>query len=261
MKQQNLHRLEDLLMDVAHPDSPAYGQHWTPEKVLDFFAPSESTVDSIRTWLGASGIAEDKLRLSLNKGWIELNVTVASAERLLDTEYHIYEHVSGAKQIGCLSYSVPEHISDHVEIIKPTLHFNHRIPEDPARLHKRANLGQPSSNDGPKTNRVKVDTTLSLANCDEFITPECLRALYDFYYIPNATAKNSYGIVEFTPQAYLASDLDLFFKNFSSTQVKQRPILVSIDGGKSAFTFVQTRLIPDRCRPNHLSEPLRQHRE
>jgi tripeptidyl-peptidase-1 len=100
MKQQNLHMLEDLLMDVAHPDSPAYGQHWTPEKVLDFFAPSESTVDSIRTWLGASGIAEDKLRLSLNKGWIELNVTVASAERLLDTEYHIYEHMSGAKRIG-----------------------------------------------------------------------------------------------------------------------------------------------------------------
>jgi tripeptidyl-peptidase-1 len=100
MKQQNLHRLEDLLMDVAHPDSPAYGQHWTPEKVLDFFAPSESTVDSIRMWLVASGIAEDKPRLSFNKGWIELNVTVASAERLLDTEYHIYEHVSGAKQIG-----------------------------------------------------------------------------------------------------------------------------------------------------------------
>jgi len=100
MKQQNLHMLEDLLMDVAHPDSPAYGQHWTPEKVADFFAPSESTVSSVRTWLSASGIAEDKVRLSPNKGWIEVNVTVATAERLLDTEYHVYEHPTGAKQIG-----------------------------------------------------------------------------------------------------------------------------------------------------------------
>src|ERR1700691_2929661 len=100
MKQKNLHMLEDLLMEVAHPDSPAYGQHWTPERIVDFFAPSESTVGSIRTWLGVSGISEDKLRLSPNKGWIELNVSVAMVERLLDTEYHTYEHASGAKRIG-----------------------------------------------------------------------------------------------------------------------------------------------------------------
>lgn len=100
MKQQNLHMLEDLLMDVAHPDSPTYGRHWTPEQIVDFFAPSKSTVDSIRTWLGASGISKHDLRISLNKGWIESNVTVATVERLLNTEYHIYEHASGAKQIG-----------------------------------------------------------------------------------------------------------------------------------------------------------------
>ncbi|KAF8273155.1 subtilisin-like protein [Lactarius quietus] len=234
MKQQNLHMLEDLLMDVAHPDSPTYGQHWSPEKVVDFFAPGESTVCSIRTWLNASGIAEDKIRLSPNKGWVELNVTVATAERLLDTEYHIYEHPSGAKQIGCLSYSVPELISDHIEIIQPTVHLNHRVPEDAAPLRKRANhLRQPSSSPGPhlKIDAVNIDTNLSLANCDRFIRPGCLRALYDFHYTPIATAKNSYGIVEFTPQAYLGSDLDLFFRSYSPSQVHQRPILVSIDGG------------------------------
>ena len=100
MKQQNLHMLDDLLMDVAHPDSLTYGQHWTPEKVIDFFAPGDSTFYSIRMWLSASGISEDKLRLSPNRGWIELNVSVAMAEQLLDTEYHIYEHLSGTKQIG-----------------------------------------------------------------------------------------------------------------------------------------------------------------
>ncbi|KAI0305677.1 subtilisin-like protein [Multifurca ochricompacta] len=234
MKQQNIHMLEDLIMDVSHPDSPSYGQHWTPERVVDFFAPSESTVSAIRRWLAVAGFAEDQLRLSPNKGWIELNATVAEAEWLLDTEYHVYEHPSGEKQLGCHSYSVPEHISEHVEIIRPTVHFNSLVPEDPTRLHKRANpnhLGQPSSIYGPKTNGVKVETKPSLANCDQFITPDCLRALYNFHYTPKATAKNSYGIVEFTPQAFLAPDLDLFFQNFSSTQVGQRPILVSIDGG------------------------------
>ncbi|KAF8265230.1 subtilisin-like protein [Lactarius quietus] len=224
MKQQNLHMLEDLLMDVAHPDSPAYGQYWTTEKVVEFFAPSESTVRSIQKWAITSGIAEDKLRHSFNKGWIELNVTVATAEWLLDTEYHIYEHSSGIKQIGCLSYSVPEYVSEHIEIIKPTMHFDHHVPEDAARLRKRTNSSTNSTD-------VNVNITFSLANCDEYITPVCLQALYDFYYTPQATAKNNYAIVEFTPQAYIASDLDLFFKNFSPTLIGQRPKLVSIDGG------------------------------
>jgi hypothetical protein len=41
--------------------------------------------------------------------------------------------------------------------------------------------------------------------------------------------------VEYTPQAYVASDLDMFFKNFSKSQIGERPTLVSIDGGKWWF--------------------------
>ena len=67
---------------------------------------------------------------------------------------------------------------------------------------------------------------------NRFITPDCLRALYK---LPSsngrANSKNSYGIVEYTPQAYVPSDLDLFFKNFSTQQIGNRPILDSIDGG------------------------------
>lgn len=61
--------------------------------------------------------------------------------------------------------------------------------------------------------------------------PICLRALYEFPSLKSANPKNSYGIVEYTPQAYVPSDLDLFFRNFSRKQVGERPILDSIDGG------------------------------
>lgn len=47
----------------------------------------------------------------------------------------------------------------------------------------------------------------------------------------NSQYSDSYGIVEYTPQAYLPSDLDMFFRNFSPSQVGQRPIFDSIDGG------------------------------
>lgn len=86
----------------------------------------------------------------------------------------------------------------------------------------------------PKWNNqylAKNDIIKELSNCDKQITPNCLRALYKFPPGFTANPKNSYGIVEYTPQAYVPSDLDLFFKNFSTKQVGQRPILDSIDGG------------------------------
>lgn len=42
-------------------------------------------------------------------------------------------------------------------------------------------------------------------------------------------------LVEYTPQAYVASDLDNFAKKYAAGNVGKRPTLTSIDGG-----FVQT---------------------
>jgi tripeptidyl-peptidase I len=79
-------------------------------------------------------------------------------------------------------------------------------------------LGQPGLN-SPKSGGTLDDSTVSsiignLANCSNAITLDCLRALYDFEYDPVVPEKNSYGIVEYTPQAYVPSDLDMFFKKF-----------------------------------------------
>ena len=46
----------------------------------------------------------------------------------------------------------------------------------------------------------------------------------------SANPKNSYGIVEYTPQAFLQNDLNLFFANFSKNQVQKTPIINLIDG-------------------------------
>lgn len=45
-------------------------------------------------------------------------------------------------------------------------------------------------------------------------------------------------LVEFTPQAFLAADLDLFFRNFSPSLVGVRPTPVLIDGGKPVVSSV-----------------------
>ncbi|KAG6875123.1 hypothetical protein C0992_005137, partial [Termitomyces sp. T32_za158] len=200
LRQQNLHRIEEMLLAVSHPESPSYGQHLTPSEVVETFAPSGDTIAAVANWLTDAGISRERLRLSISKGWIDLNATVEEMEDLLKAEYHVYSHLeTGDEQIGCTSYSVPAHVQPHVELIKPTVHFRHRSVSN--RFNKRGmNLGAPSVAQGPKLSTKKIDKALSLSTCDEFTTLDCLHALYSVNYTPVSTDKNSYGI---------ESDLDL----------------------------------------------------
>ena len=100
LAQQNLQKLEEMLMSVSHPESPKYAQHFTVTEVIDAFAPSRETITAVIDWLIDSGFSRDRLRLSLNKGWIHVNASTLEVENLLRTEYHVYSHPSGDMQIG-----------------------------------------------------------------------------------------------------------------------------------------------------------------
>ena len=103
--QQNIHRLEELLLEVSHPESPKYGQHYTPAEIVKTFTPSHETISAVTNWLVNSGFSRDRLKLSANKGWIHVNATTAEVEDLLDAEYHVYSHPStGSEQIGESSF-------------------------------------------------------------------------------------------------------------------------------------------------------------
>lgn len=243
LKQSNLHHLENLLLSVSHPESPSYGQHWTPQQISDYFAASDETVDAVRGWLGDNGIEAGRLKMSKSKGWIEVGgATVGEVEELLGAEYYVFEHESGVEQIsayqflssyrrlsytdltclyhaGCDSYSVPEHIREHIDLIKPTVHFNHAsITPSTRNLSKRGlvNLGMPSMDPGPKTNGKKITAApqAGVANCDEMITLDCLRALYSIDYTPVVTDKNSFGIGKQVLSSYSVSmPADCKFEN------------------------------------------------
>ncbi|PCH37568.1 subtilisin-like protein [Wolfiporia cocos MD-104 SS10] len=244
LAQRNLENLHDYLLDVSHPDSPNYGRHWSPARIASTFRPSDESRDTVREWLVASGIELERVRDGRGGAWIDVDVSVEEAESLLGTEYFVYqlgEGEDGQEHVACMDkYRLPEHVAKHVELVTPTLHFDVKLKRRSPELAKRNNpsgnahsIGQPGYGSSfPKTTGT---IEAEIEDCDEQITPACLRALYDFEYDPIAADKNSIAIVEYTPQAYTAADLDLFFANFSPSQVGERPVLVSIDGG-----FVQT---------------------
>ena len=138
--QSNLHNLESFLLDVSHPDSPNYGSHWTAPKVAQTFRPSAEAVSTVTRWLTDEGIQPSQIRVSNGGNWIEAHITVSKAEDLLQTEYYIYTHEpSGGKRLGCRSaYYLPKHVSKHVDLITPTLHFDGKYDlARPSGIQKR----------------------------------------------------------------------------------------------------------------------------
>lgn len=69
----------------------------------------------------------------------------------------------------------------------------------------------------------------SLADCDEMLTLDCVRALYQIPKGSLAKANNPLGVVEYTPQAFLQSDLDKLFAKFEPGLVGKGPDVKLID--------------------------------
>jgi tripeptidyl-peptidase-1 len=239
LRQGNLDKLDGYLMDVSSPDSTNYGKHWSHEAIAEAFAPSQETVKAVTEWLESAGIAPSRVSQSQSLGWLNFDATVEEAESLLRTEYHLYRHQSsGRGQAACTEYHVPASVQTHIDFITPTVHFDAKVkPPTGEELQRRERpvpgLGSSASGSLPKLQYAGHRTISNdLSDCSNNVTPDCLRALYG---IPHASSYtnpgNSFGIVEYTPQSYISTDLDLFFSNFSKNQVQKRPIFDSIDGG------------------------------
>lgn len=168
LTQSNLDKAEEFLMDVSHPESPNFGKHWTHEDIANKFAPSQESVDTVRSWLISSGIAPERISRSQSLGWLKFDATVAEAESLLQTEYHLYKHSTGKPHVACSNYRIPEHVTPHVDFITPTVHFDAKIPQavakpaekrapsttaaagHPVKTHAALGIGSPNSGSIPK---------------------------------------------------------------------------------------------------------------
>lgn len=180
-----------------------------------------------RVWYGA---VEDFLKgkteysRAAGRNWVQFDATVKEAERLLDTEYHLYEHVeSGGYRIACDAYRLPQTIREHVDFVMPTIQLDGL---------------KPVKNLGPHPMRMQDVTQTGLtglSNCSNLITIDCLRAIYQFGPGNFSNPNNKLGIAEWADYLYLP-DLAQFFANYTSPPIPLDtvPDFISIDGGKTS---------------------------
>ncbi|CAJ2502332.1 Uu.00g097260.m01.CDS01 [Anthostomella pinea] len=224
LRQRNIENAESYIYDVADPDSPNFGKHWTAEEVANVFSPHPDTKNAVVNWLVDSGV--DRSRLSLSKGhnWVQFDGTVEEAENLFATEYWHFEHVeNGGHRLAVDAYSLPEHVQKHVDFVMPTVQLDGLKPV--------AN----TIHGGDALAKMPQGETLGSLPCGQLITVECLRKLYKFPAGKTAAAGNEIGIAEWADYLY-GPDLPLFFKNFTDPEIPAdtKPEFIAIDGGLTA---------------------------
>ncbi|EIW57555.1 subtilisin-like protein [Trametes versicolor FP-101664 SS1] len=250
LRQGNIDNLDEHLLNLADPESPNYGQWWTPSQVVQAFQPSTETKEAVRAWLSADGIDLARVRMSKDHSYMLVNVSVAEAEQLLATKYYVYQHEDGSEDIGCHhGYHLPEHVRDHVDLVTPTVHFE--MIKLGAHGGKRKRSLSPAGKmrrpNGAPTHKTD-ESYLDAVDCDKAATIDCFRALYNFYPNLTETGKNSIGVVELADQTLNADDLTLFLQKFNPDAAGILPAFQPIDLDSDTPDFNETD-------PDFISEP------
>lgn len=91
---------------------------------MDLFAPSEQTINQVKTWLVSSGIPAGSIALSNSKGWINFNTTASELESLLKTKFYLYtNNATDGVYFGTEAYSLPQDVSSLVDFVMPGISF------------------------------------------------------------------------------------------------------------------------------------------
>jgi tripeptidyl-peptidase I len=179
--------------------------------------PTDESLDLVEDWLSENGIDSLELDYSPAKDFITVTVPVEHVERLLDTEYSIYQHEDGAYLVRTPGWSLPTHLHEHIDTIQPTTSWfrakanavlarpvDNVAPEDLTRLLDEEQLA--SANGPPSVDQV-CNTTL--------VTPLCLRTLYGTVdYKPQVPGKNIVALNNFLNETQNRSDFNIFLQDF-----------------------------------------------
>ncbi|KAH6604060.1 protease s8 tripeptidyl peptidase [Trichoderma cornu-damae] len=233
-----LEQAEDWLMEVSHPESSMYGKHWSSDEVVEAFKPLDEAIDTVAAWLIKSGISKERISLSDNKAWFAFDATTGEVESLLHTEY--FHDGQDRALVAAHEYHLPAHVSEHVDYITPgvkgTLMDLRRRDKTSPDAGPRHNPRRRQQHLKPFPQLPKDWAIQDLSTCDKLITPQCLRALYNFN-APDAHARvsknNSLGIFE-EGDYYAQQDFDNFFAEYTPNIPQgTHPILNAIDGGEA----------------------------
>ena len=225
--QQNIDKLERILLDVSDPNSENYGKHWSRAEVGAFTSnPKASNV--VLEYLSTKNVKVD--HQTLYNEYITATGPVAEWESMFNTEFSKYslksradvesksaiDHEKEHTVVRCESYSLPSELSDHVSAVFNTVQF----PE--VRTKRRAQLFSVEKS-------IMPDDQFGIF--PGYVTPQLL---YQYYNIstPVGSSDVSQAVFETGGQTLDPNDLTTFQKYFN---LQVEAISKDIGGGISTY--------------------------
>ncbi|KZV65057.1 family S53 protease [Peniophora sp. CONT] len=185
--------LEDRLKTVSSPSSPEYGKWLTRDEVNVFVAPTQESLSAVSAFLATQGL--EATSVSPAGDIVAVNVTVAQANTLFDTEYYTFQSTdTGDTTVRTLEYSVPASLKEHLSYIHPTTMY--ALTNSPIQART---------------------TDPSYDHCKEYITPACIEHMYGLPTDPataTANANDSITVTAYGLQFVQRDDLKMFLEEF-----------------------------------------------
>ncbi|KAG6002678.1 hypothetical protein E4U21_002830 [Claviceps maximensis] len=235
--------LEETLRQVSSPQHANYGKHLSSREIHQLLQPAPESVLAVRQWLtDPDSLRDANITASAGDDWLELTMSVASLETLLQTEYWVFRHEpSGTSAVRSLAWSLPAHLMDVIDVVtpsnvflRPTAQFKYGAPppdwETQGRMPTHEELVEEDRLDRghleiPSQEDLSADPTAAEACNRLAVSPLCLRVLYGtwgYRASPSRPAsrrgghgpENSVGIVNFLGEVANRSDIALYLSRY-----------------------------------------------
>ena len=222
LKQPRSGALDQAVLDMSTPGHANYGKHMSRDELRTYTAPSRLAVSTTVEWL-----QDHDIQPLVDHDWISFTTTVKTANKLLDTQFAWYQYLDGGSpKLRTLSYSVPDQVAKHIDLVQPTTRFGHLD----ARKSSIFDI-HPLEHSDTKANFVDTDAQDS-ARCDSYVSPVCLRNLYNIHYTPSAPNDSLAAFASFLEEYASYDDLQMFQRAYVPDAVGQNFSVESINGGE-----------------------------
>jgi len=203
---RNLDILQDRLLEIATPGNPEYGAWLSREEISELTSPPQEVVDKVLEWYGAG--PKDYHA----GGFIKRLVTVGEAEKLLNSEYYVFEHTTGQQVIRMIDrYGVDSSVAPHISFASPSIRFPTKSEMVSTLISEEIDIDNIAA-----TNDDLDDTNQKL---DDPIDPELDSQPYYIRTLYNITATGTrddhkQAVAEFLTQIFSQDDQDTFYNRF-----------------------------------------------
>ena len=86
LHQQNVVDFEKAVIDLSTPGHPTYRKHMKQQEVKALLRPMDATINGVLGWLESEGVAD----VLHDSDWMTFNLTVETAERMLNAKFAWY---------------------------------------------------------------------------------------------------------------------------------------------------------------------------